>query len=44
MGSTNLADQAQEILAQLTPEEATEAIQDEELQELVEDYKKKQNN
>jgi hypothetical protein len=42
MGSTNLADQAQEILAQMTPEEAMEALQDEELQELQEDYKKKQ--
>lgn len=42
MGSNNLANQTQEILAQTTPEEAMEAIQDEELQELVEDYKKKQ--
>ena len=42
MGSTNLADQTQEILTQMTAEEATEAIQDEELQELVEDYKKKE--
>jgi len=42
MGSTNLADQAQEILAQVTPEEAMEVIQDEELQELTEEFKKKQ--
>ncbi len=43
MGSANLADQSQEILAQATPESAMEAIQDEELQELVEDFKKKSN-
>jgi hypothetical protein len=43
MGSANLADQSQEILAQATPESAMEAIQDEELQELIEDFKKKSN-
>ena len=43
LGSATLADQAQEILAQATPESAMEAIQDEELQELIEDFKKKSN-
>ena len=42
MGSTNLAAQGQEAISQMTAESAMEAIQDEELQELVEDYKKKQ--
>ena len=42
MGSANLANQTQEILTEMTPEEAMEAIQDEELQELTEEFKKKQ--
>ena len=42
MGSNNLAAQGQEALSQMTAEEAREAIQDEELQELLEDYKKKE--
>ena len=42
MGSNNLAAQGQEILVQMTTEEAMEVIQDEELQELTEEFKKKQ--
>jgi len=42
MGSDNLHAQGQEAISQMTAESAMEAIQDEELQELVEDYKKKQ--
>jgi len=41
--SQNLADKAMEALAQATPETVREALQDEELQQLQDKYKKKQN-